>query len=299
MQNTQPNFYAIIPASVRYDKSLSPSAKLLYGEITALAHAEGFCWASNSYFAELYDVSEVSVSHWIKQLSDAGYVRSEVDSTVGNKRKIYIALKENRDTSTKKVNDPLKENFKTSQRKVNDPSLRKVNDITNTDMSNTSTSTDEVILDSSHTSKNLRMRSFDENSGIPDEVIIAGSTRQRFRNGSVSRKPTGAGRLKKASDFSKHPEITNCIEYLKTKLELPVLDLSEAENRRYCHLLMNKFVERDAYPVVKEQKIKDLIDVVASDNYWKYHVTSFQKLFYKSVEIMSSQRHSKFSSVKL
>ena len=56
-----PNYYAIIPANVRYDKTLRPNAKLLYGEITALSNTEGYCWATNSYFANLYDVESASI----------------------------------------------------------------------------------------------------------------------------------------------------------------------------------------------------------------------------------------------
>ena len=68
------SYYAIIPANVRYDKMLTPNAKLLYGEITALCNKEGYCWASNSYFANLYEVSNQAISKWINQLEKLGYV---------------------------------------------------------------------------------------------------------------------------------------------------------------------------------------------------------------------------------
>ena len=34
-------YYAVIPAEVRYDKSLKPNAKLLYGELTSLCSRSG------------------------------------------------------------------------------------------------------------------------------------------------------------------------------------------------------------------------------------------------------------------
>ena len=42
----QPSYYAIISAEVRYDKNLTPHAKLLYAEITALLNMNGECFAT-------------------------------------------------------------------------------------------------------------------------------------------------------------------------------------------------------------------------------------------------------------
>lgn len=72
-----PNYYAIIPAEVRYDENLRANAKLLYGEITALTQKNGECWASNSYFAKLYNVDSSAISKWIKNLKDSGYITIE------------------------------------------------------------------------------------------------------------------------------------------------------------------------------------------------------------------------------
>ena len=73
-----PSYFAIIPAHIRYDHDLCPNAKLLYGELTALTQKEGYCWASNKYFAELYGVDERTITRWLTALSDKGYI--EIDS---------------------------------------------------------------------------------------------------------------------------------------------------------------------------------------------------------------------------
>lgn len=69
-----PNYYAIIPANVRYDKDLRANEKLMYGEITALANKSGESWASNQYFADLYQVTPQAVSKWINNLKEKGYI---------------------------------------------------------------------------------------------------------------------------------------------------------------------------------------------------------------------------------
>ena len=41
MEEIKPNYFAVIPANVRYDNELTEKAKLLYGEITCLSNKEG------------------------------------------------------------------------------------------------------------------------------------------------------------------------------------------------------------------------------------------------------------------
>lgn len=72
------SYYAVIPANIRYDKKLSPNAKLLYGEITALCNEKGYCWASDSYFSDLYKVSKSTIQRWFKQLEDRSYISRTV-----------------------------------------------------------------------------------------------------------------------------------------------------------------------------------------------------------------------------
>ena len=88
----QPTYYAIIPANVRYDRQLTADEKLLYGEITCLSNAKGYCYASNAYFAELYRVDVRTVQRWLKNLLKCGYVNILYtrDSRESCLRKIYI-----------------------------------------------------------------------------------------------------------------------------------------------------------------------------------------------------------------
>ena len=121
MEELQKAYYAIIPANVRYDKDLVPNAKLLYGEITALCNEKGYCWASNQYFAELYNVSDRTIKNWISQLADKGYIQRSVKYREGTKeieqRKLFICRENNFTTSGNYVPDPRENNFTTPSEK--------------------------------------------------------------------------------------------------------------------------------------------------------------------------------------
>ena len=107
-----PNYYAIIPANVRYS-DLKPNAKLLYGEITALSNKYGFCFASNKYFSELYNVNKNTVSSWLSDLKNYGFIIINIERD-SNKQiiKRCIGITKNTDT-------PIHEKMKGNSTSIN------------------------------------------------------------------------------------------------------------------------------------------------------------------------------------
>ena len=105
-------YYAIIPANVRYDESLPANAKLLYGEITALCNESGYCWATNDYFAKLYRCTRQSVSNWISELKERGYISVEMVYKEGSKEILNRYIKIFEYPIQKNLNTPIQKNLK-------------------------------------------------------------------------------------------------------------------------------------------------------------------------------------------
>lgn len=120
----KPNFYAVIPADVRYDDTLPANAKLLYGEISALTGSEGFCFASNGYFANLYGMTEETISRLIAKLEKAGHIyrlvdRDDTGQIVG--RRLYLAVSAPEEHPLdEKINTPCQKNQGGIDKKVKD-----------------------------------------------------------------------------------------------------------------------------------------------------------------------------------
>ena len=81
----KPNYYAILTSEVRYNQNLTPNAKLLYAEITALINMNGVCFASNSYFANLYGKTKTTISKWVSELVKEGFVEVKLTYKEGSK----------------------------------------------------------------------------------------------------------------------------------------------------------------------------------------------------------------------
>ncbi len=92
-EKNQPAYYAIIPSEVRYCEELKYPERLLYGEITALTGKEGYCFATNRYFSELYHVIPETISRWISHLEKLGFVNIDIikdEKKQVIERRIYI-----------------------------------------------------------------------------------------------------------------------------------------------------------------------------------------------------------------
>ena len=135
--------FALIPAKVLYDDHIPATAKLLYGEIYRLSHANGYCYATNKDFMALLQRSENTVTDLIKALETAGYIRVKLIRRFGAtgdivQRRIFVGqtlapedpeeldrgTTENWDTSPSKLGDRPPENC--------DPTYKKKNNKRNT-----------------------------------------------------------------------------------------------------------------------------------------------------------------------
>lgn len=119
----KPNYYAIIPANVRYDSNLKDKAKLLYGEITALSNKNGICFASNSYFAKLYNVTNTTISLLIKDLIDNGYIEREIIYKDGTKEIENRYLRILKEGYLRNLKGGIQENLKDNNTSINNTSI--------------------------------------------------------------------------------------------------------------------------------------------------------------------------------
>jgi len=110
MEKQTPSYFTILPASVRYDKNLTDSEKILFSEIVALCNLNGQCHANNQYFVKLYGVSKVTISKRINRLVKTGHLKSVLIYREGSKEILnrYLSI----------LSYPIKENFNTPIKEI-------------------------------------------------------------------------------------------------------------------------------------------------------------------------------------
>lgn len=113
-----PTFYAVLPASVRYDSRLKAQEKILYCEITALSNVNKFCHAGNGYFSDLYGVDERTIRRWLNNLAKHGYITIEYEKQ-GEGQKRRIIPSDNAAADVHEMSGPDK-NVRTPRTKMSD-----------------------------------------------------------------------------------------------------------------------------------------------------------------------------------
>lgn len=112
----KPNYDITIPPNIRYDPNLKDLSKLLYGEIESLSYKTGYCFASNKFFSELYNVTKRTIINCINELKENGYIECEYIYRENKKeieqRKISIISSENNfTTSCQNIHQGSENNF--------------------------------------------------------------------------------------------------------------------------------------------------------------------------------------------
>jgi len=79
--------YGLLPLAVLHDRSLSPTAKLMYALISSLCAKFGYCSAGNTFLAEKLHISTSQASRVISSLSR--YL--EIEAAQSSRRRIYLA----------------------------------------------------------------------------------------------------------------------------------------------------------------------------------------------------------------
>lgn len=91
MSNNEPSYYIVIPGFVRSNTTISPSAKLLYGEIASKCNVKGFCWATNKFLADLMGCNIRSIQRYITELQSENLIKIDLQKgDDGTLRNIFL-----------------------------------------------------------------------------------------------------------------------------------------------------------------------------------------------------------------
>lgn len=100
----------LIPISVLSDRRISSLEKLLLVHIISLCKKNGYCWATNKYFMNIYGYSKQTISKSINHLASLSYINLENYKENNNSYKRIIRISQ---VLNKSLNS-IKENYNTS-----------------------------------------------------------------------------------------------------------------------------------------------------------------------------------------
>ena len=88
-----PAFFSILTARVRYSEHLSDFEKILFSEISALTEKNGYCYAKNAYFEQVFNKTKSTIQRALRNLKNFDFIEIEILKDEKNEiieRRIYI-----------------------------------------------------------------------------------------------------------------------------------------------------------------------------------------------------------------
>ena len=280
----KPSFYAILPADVRYAEDLTSLQKILYAEITALTNKEWYCYAGNSYFAELYKKDPTRVSKTISDMQKKWYLQVSRENESWFVRRIYVwELKE------------LKKTIKTTCRKVQKASCIKTQDAScsweqegvaekckpplaekcniiiqdnNTTRNNTLSSNEESILTDTKQKKNsdLKISSSLKNLGEEKEKSSA----------------------KKEKEVYGDPDINECLDLIKS-YNGGIVNGSDAKQRQFANHLIKKLQKLTSVQEGKftwQATLEMILKIISENEYHAAKIASPELIYRNLASLM-------------
>lgn len=122
----------------------------------------------------------------------------------------------------------------------------------------------------------------------------------RSKSQSVATPVAGSSKDSKEHSDTRRKEITELLDELRTVVGVPMLDDSEAMNRRYCWILIRKFgkgVDGKFNYQIGVKKVRLIIKALEQNDFHRHKTTSFIKLWRHAVEIISSSRDQKGGTI--
>ena len=238
------SYYAIIPANVRYDTDLTPNAKLLYGEITALTNDKGYCWASNNYFANLYGVYPTTISKWLRVLKEKNYITIELVYKEGTKEIQNRHIKISEIPIANSNNTYCQKEQEGMEQKNNTPIVKKSKE-NNTSSNNTFNNTyyinkglNDLFIDFLKMRKQLKAVNSERaiNSLLKTLSEYDDDTKYKMIENSITNSWKGVFPLKENKSYQQKPVREEIVpEWFNQKIEEP--ELTEEAKREMDELL--------------------------------------------------------------
>lgn len=114
---------SFITISILGDNRLTFLERLLLIHIISLSKKNGYCWATNKYFSNIYNVTTVTISKGISKLATFNYIKINFDNKNTNNTKRIIKLSDNLKNKLNSIKENLnisyKGNFKQYNNKLN------------------------------------------------------------------------------------------------------------------------------------------------------------------------------------